>query len=101
MPKHKHRPCPCGCGELADECMGPGSVLNAFSIGEALDAFDASHRAQREAERDEHPPRDALDAYATSLTATTHPPNECADPYSCATHGEQYRTDLAKEDRHG
>lgn len=96
-PKHKHRPCPCGCGELADECMRPRNALNAFSISEALATFDAWHGDQREAERDELPPPDALDEYSGSLTATAHPPSECADPYSCAAHGKQYRIYFAKE----
>jgi hypothetical protein len=98
MPRYKHRICPCGCGELADECMRPGSGLNAFTIGEALGTSEAWHRDQREAERDELPHPDALDEYAGLLSATAHPPNECADPAGCAAHGEQYRTYNAKED---
>lgn len=62
-----------------------------FSIGEALDAFDAQRQAEREAAHDEGRLPDALDDYAATLTATAHPPNECGDPYSCPTHGDQYR----------
>ena len=94
MAKHKHRPCPCGCGEMADECMNPSNPnpFGAFSIGEALDAFDRWQYVQREAERDERPVPDALDEYAALLTSTAHPPNECGDPYDCPAHGEQFRS---------
>jgi hypothetical protein len=40
IPKYKHRICPCGCGELADECMSPGSALNAFSGWRLVHADD-------------------------------------------------------------
>jgi len=65
-----------------------------FSIGEALDAYDAHRReeqVEREAERERHAPHDPLDDYAASLSATAHPPSECGDPYDCPAHGEQYR----------
>lgn len=97
FPKHKHRPCPCGCAEMADECMKPRSALNAFSIGHAIAAYDREMYAQREAERDELPRRDALDNYAATVSSRAHPPNECGDPYDCPIHGEQYRSHASKE----
>ena len=35
----KHEPCRCGCGELADECMGGGNPLAAFTIEEPAGNF--------------------------------------------------------------
>lgn len=66
-------------------------MSDCFSIGEALDAYDAATRAQRETECDEPVEDTTLADYASLLTATAHPPEECGDPYDCPTHGEAYR----------
>jgi hypothetical protein len=71
--------------------------MKGYTIGEALDTFEAWLRDQREAERDELPRPDALDEYAGLLSTVAHPPNECGDPAGCDVHSEQYRTYNATE----
>lgn len=63
-----------------------------FSIGAGWEEAELWQFLQREEERADPPQPDALDDYKATLSNAAHPPNECADPYSCATHGEQYRT---------
>ena len=67
--------------------------LTPFSIGEALDAYDAEWWRQREEEHEERargPRRDALDEYTQLLAGGAHPPSECGDPASCRQHAEAW-----------
>lgn len=73
-----------------------GSAPSPFSIGAALDAYDAQRLAERESTQHESPRPDALDDYAAGLSSSAHPPSECGDPYDCAIHGDQYRAYMSR-----
>lgn len=66
-----------------------GSALIKF--GDAWDEVAAWEQEQREEESNDLPRPDYMDHYASLLSSTNHPPNECSDPFSCEIHGEQYR----------
>ena len=56
--KAKHLSCACGCGELADECMSPGSnPLAAFTVEPPIGSSDWWPGRVREAACHDRPTR--------------------------------------------